>query len=114
MSESAMVRDSDGSRAVYRLSGFFDRAAAWALRESLEHETEPEVVLEFSLVREFSDLGIAVLANGIGRTAQRVTFRGLRQHQLRIFRYCGVAIDESAGRDALAPSDVVAGDRRVP
>jgi hypothetical protein len=29
-----------------------------------------------------------------------VLFRGLRQHQLRIFRYCGVAVDEPSAHGA--------------
>ena len=109
MSECTFTRDRDGERLVYRLSGIFDRAAAWLLREELEHEMNGEVLLDFSRVRDFSDLGVAVLAHGLTITSRRVLFRGLRQHQLRIFRYCGVAVEELSAREAGAVPGGAAG-----
>lgn len=85
---------------MFRLGGVFDRAGAWSLRERIAREGEGEVVLDFSHVRDISDLGIAVLAHGVSGASRRVLFRGLRQHQLRIFRYCGVPIEEMSGREA--------------
>ncbi|HET9596325.1 MAG TPA: STAS domain-containing protein [Anaeromyxobacteraceae bacterium] len=88
-------RTDEGSRAIYLLAGGFDRASAWALRERVERESAAEeVLLDFTRVREFSDLGVAVLAHGLTGASRRVVFRGLRQHELRIFRYCGVAVEE--------------------
>ena len=70
----------------------------------MDRETAPEVLVDFSLVRDFSDLGVAVLAQGVQSSGRRVQFRGLRQHQLRIFRYCGVTVDEVSAREAVAVS----------
>jgi anti-anti-sigma regulatory factor len=95
-----LTREMEGERPVLRLRGQFDRASAWALRERLETEAAPELVVDFSLVRDFSDLAVAVLAHGVQLTHARIVLRGLRQHQLRIFRYCGV--DVADGREALA------------
>jgi anti-anti-sigma regulatory factor len=95
-------RERDGDRAVYRLAGVFDRASAWALREKVERESAPEILLDFGAVRDFSDLGVAVLAHGLTTTEHRIVFRGLRQHQLRILRYCGVAVEELTAREATA------------
>jgi anti-anti-sigma regulatory factor len=102
MSERTISRDSDGQRTIYRLSGHFDRGSAWALRDQVERDPATEVLLDFSLVREFSDLAVAVLAHGVTATTRRVQFRGLRQHQLRIFRYCGVAVEDTIGHEPLA------------
>jgi anti-anti-sigma regulatory factor len=102
MSERTMSREIDGGRAVYRFGGTFDRASAWTLRDQVERESAAEVLLDFSLVREFSDLAVAVLAHGLTATGRRVQFRGLRQHQLRIFRYCGVAVDELGVHEAVS------------
>jgi len=86
-------------RAIYVLDGGFDRASAWAVRERVERETVAEVLLDFTRVREFSDLGVAVLAHGLTGASRRILFRGLRQHELRIFRYCGVAVEELAAAE---------------
>ncbi len=99
MAETTVVRECDGARTVFRLAGFFDRSMAWSLREEIAAEKSSlEILLDFSLVRDFSDLAVAILAHGLTRIARRVAFRGLRQHQVRILRYCGVAVDEPAAR----------------
>jgi anti-anti-sigma regulatory factor len=98
--DSSMTRERQGERVIFRLGGVFDRTNALALRDSVERETVTEVVLDFTRVRDFSDLGVAVLAHGITSSGRRVLFRGLRQHQLRIFRYCGVAVEELTSREA--------------
>jgi anti-anti-sigma regulatory factor len=103
MADCSITKDREGERVLYRVAGVFDRAAAWALREKMDREAGGEVLLDFSLVRDFSDLGIAVLAHGLTSASRRVLFRGLRQHQLRIFRYCGVAIEEMTAREAASP-----------
>ncbi len=106
MNDCNITREREGDRVLYRLSGVFDRAGAWALRAKLDRELTPEVLLDFSLVRDFSDLGVAVLAHGFTEAKRRVLFRGLRQHQLRIFRYCGVTIDETSARESVASAPV--------
>jgi len=97
-----IAREQDGQRVAFRVAGVFDRTSAWALREKIERESASELLLDFSQVRDFSDLGVAVLAHGVTRAGQRVLFRGLRQHEIRIFRYCGVAVDETSAREAEA------------
>jgi hypothetical protein len=87
------VREIEGGRTVIRLSGVFDRASACELTERLEGEPGTEVVLDFSLVREFADLGVAALAHDLAGGGRRLIMRGLRQHQLRIFRYFGVDVE---------------------
>jgi anti-anti-sigma regulatory factor len=87
------VREIEGNRTVFRLSGVFDRASASELAEWLAAERGDEVVLDFSLVREFADLGVAALAHDLADGDRRLLLRGLRQHQLRIFRYFGVDIE---------------------
>ena len=87
------VREVEGGRAVIRLSGVFDRVSAAELAERLEAERGGEVVLDFSLVREFADLGVAALAHELAGGDRRLLMRGLRQHQLRIFRYFGVDVE---------------------
>lgn len=101
--ECVVTREWEGDRVVLRVVGAFDRPHAWSLRDALERETAPEVLLDFTHVRDFSDLGVAVLAHGLQRGGRRVLFRGLRQHQLRIFRYCGVPVDEVTAREAVTP-----------
>ena len=95
--DCTIARESNGEQVVYRLGGVFDRAAAWSLRQKVESEPAPDVLLDFSLVRDFSDLGVAVLAHGLIGAPRRILCRGLRQHQVRIFRYCGVAPGELSG-----------------
>ena len=86
----------DGGRIVIRLSGRFDRDSAIELGERLEGERGAELVLDFSLVREFADLGVATLAHGLAGGERRLRLLGLRHHQLRIFRYFGVDVDDLA------------------
>jgi len=96
MSACSIVRDLVDGRAVIRIEGVFDRASAFELRDRLEREPALDVVLDFSLVREFADLGVATLAHGLAGGERRLRLVGLRQHQLRIFRYFGVDVDGPA------------------
>jgi anti-anti-sigma regulatory factor len=115
MADCTISREVDGKRVVYRLGGVFDRSGAWSLRDKIESEPAgAEVLLDFSLVRDFSDLGVAVLAHGLSAGTHQVLFRGLRQHQLRIFRYCGVVVDEGHAREpAAATTTGTVAERRV-
>jgi hypothetical protein len=92
-----MVEESKLSEGeiVIRVDGTFDAAAAWQVRGCLGGLRSAErVVLDFTRVSEFYDLGIAVVANGLAEAAQpRVELRGLREHQHRLFRYFGVNVD---------------------
>jgi hypothetical protein len=100
MPECTITRNALGDRAIYSLEGSFDRGCAWALRERLERDGAVEAVLDFTRTREFADLAVAILAHGLTLGRRRVMLRGLRQHELRIFRYCGVAVEELVSRDA--------------
>lgn len=86
----SIVRKLEGGRVVIRVAGVFDCSSAFELRDRLEREPAGDLVLDFSLVREFADLGVATLAHGLADGERRLKLRGLRQHQLRIFRYFGV------------------------
>ncbi len=93
MRACSIVRELEGGRTVLRIAGVFDRASAFELRDRLERELAHDLVLDFSLVQEFADLGVATLAHGLAGADRRLHMRGLRQHQLRIFRYFGLDVD---------------------
>jgi len=93
MKACSIVRELDGDRVVIRIAGVFDRASAFELRDCLEREPAPDVVLDFSRVHEFADLGVATLAHGLAGGERRLHLLGLRHHQLRIFRFFGVDVD---------------------
>ncbi len=81
---------------LVRLSGEFDATSARQLGCSLsERAPGSEVHLDFSRVSGFSDRGVAALAAilaGLHRGPQ-VVFHGLRQHQIRLFRYFGLDVE---------------------
>lgn len=93
MAGCTLNREEENGRAVIRVSGSFDRASAFELRDQLARERGDELVLDFSQVRDFADLGIATLALGLAHNERRISLRGLRTHQLRIFRYFGVDLE---------------------
>ena len=93
---------------VIRVDGVFDAVAAWSVRGQLgKLPAEARVVLDFSQVREFYDLGVAVMASGLAALqGPNVAVRGLRQHQHRMFRYFGIDVDalrRVAGVEELPP-----------
>ncbi|HUJ26728.1 MAG TPA: hypothetical protein VLW85_11965 [Myxococcales bacterium] len=95
-------REVIGSIAWYRVGGRFEGAGAWDLAGRLESEPLGEAVVDFSQVADFSDYGIAVMANAIqGLTQKHVELRGLRLHQEHVFRCFGV--DPESARRAAAP-----------
>ncbi len=88
-----------GGEILIRLDGTFDAPAAWDVRGRLGAiPTTSNVVVDFSKVREFDDLGVAVMASGLAPgQGPHVVVRGLRQHQHRMFRYFGVDLDAMRG-----------------
>jgi hypothetical protein len=86
-------REIEGDHAILRVAGILDRDSAFALSERLATEPSDDVVLDFTLVLEFADLGFATLARGLATAERRLRFRGLHQHQLRMFRYFGVDVE---------------------
>ncbi|HZZ83065.1 MAG TPA: STAS domain-containing protein [Anaeromyxobacteraceae bacterium] len=94
-----IVLEREGDRMTLRVSGELDRGGAWSLRELLQKEKAARVTLDFSLVREFSDIAVAVLARALTEVTRPCALRGLRQHQLRIFKYCGVELGDDSPAD---------------
>jgi hypothetical protein len=89
---------------LIQLEGTFDAPAAREVRARLRAlPADARVVVDFGRVGTFLDLGVAVMAPGLLEEAGRVSVRGLRQHQHRLFRYFGVDLDahqpESVERD---------------
>ena len=102
-----LEREVNGGTALYRVSGKFEGACAWELAGRLEHEPLYGIVVDFSQASDFVDYGVAVLASALLALDRRVDFRGLRQHQERLFRYFGVAA-QPADRRALRPDPPIA------
>ena len=99
MSSCTVQREVSGTTAQYRVNGKFEGACAWDLSARLEKEPLPELTLDFSQVAEFVDYGVAVLANALlSLPSKRINLKGLRQHQLRLFKYFGVDADELVNR----------------
>jgi len=91
----SLEREVVGSTAFYRISGRFEGACAWDLSKRLEKEPLGELVLDFSQVSDFVDYGIAVMANALLALRHKtVHLMGVRQHQLRLFKYFGVDPDQ--------------------
>ncbi|MHB1846942.1 MAG: STAS domain-containing protein [Deltaproteobacteria bacterium] len=79
-----------------QLSGEFDATSARLLGSSLaERAPGSEIHLDFSRVNGFSDRGVAALAAILGELGRgpQVVFHGLRQHQIRLFRYFGLDVE---------------------
>jgi hypothetical protein len=111
-------REVEPGGAVIRMSGSFDRASALELRDRIVEEPGRDLVLDFTRVNDFADLGIATLASALGGEERHLRLRGLRHHQVRMFGYFGVkvasaAVPDDAVPDGAAPDDVAPGARRT-
>jgi hypothetical protein len=84
-------REIQAGRVMLRLEGTLDGRTAQQLRESLGGADGREVVVDFSLVRDFKDTAVAVLTRDL--EARSVQLRGLAGHQARMFRYFGFTPD---------------------
>ena len=110
-------REVIGTTATYRLSGRFEGLCAWDLARRLEQEPLAEVLLDFSQVVDYVDYSIAIVASALlALNHKSVHLQGIRQHQLRMFKYFGVDPDELAHRapiaapEPLAQEEVTAGN----
>jgi hypothetical protein len=84
-----------GGATVIRVDGTFDRLAAARLASRLcELPPAAPLVIDFSQVESFHDVGVATVAKEIADHA-RLEVRGLGRHHLRLLRYCGVQIPAS-------------------
>jgi anti-anti-sigma regulatory factor len=105
-----MTRETvqSGGEILVRLDGKFDAVAAWQIRARLGAlPRNANVVIDFSQVREFQDLGVAVMASSLAaREGPHVVVRGLCQHQHRMFRYFGVDLDALRADDLTTPPPV--------
>jgi len=110
MPACSLEREVRGNTSLYRIAGRFERSCAWELAALLEKDALREVVLDFSRVGDFVDSAVAVIATSLASSSHRVSLRGLRQHQERLFRYFGVEPAEPSGE---APP-VLPGDREPP
>ena len=83
--------DTSPGDVLIDVQGIFDGPAARRLEATLVR-AEPGVRFRIDLtqVREFQDFAIGVLAQALTRCQADVALRGLRRHQVRMFRYFGV------------------------
>jgi hypothetical protein len=101
----SLNREVTGSTALYRIAGKFEGSCAFELAGRIEKDPLGEIVLDFSQVGDFVDYGIAVLANSLlGLPRKTFEFRGLRQHQARLFKYFGVNAEPVHHEIELAPA----------
>ena len=114
MSCCEIDREMTGCIARYRVAGKFEGACAFSLAQRIEVEPLGELILDFSQCDEFVDYGIAVLASALlSVPGKRVHLEGLRQHQLRLFKYFGVDADELLQRESSEPSPQPGTPRRA-
>ena len=74
-----------------RLEGTFDVPTARFVQHTLARTSAATVRLDFSLVIEFHDFAVAILAQTLARQDRAgYAVRGLRLHQVRLLRYFGV------------------------
>jgi len=91
MAASNINREVIGSTAWYRITGKFESSCSWDLARRIAQEPLGAIALDFSQVGDFVDYGIAVLSSALLELPQKsVRLQGLRQHQLRLFKYFGV------------------------
>lgn len=94
MPACSLDREVVGSTVTWRICGKFEGACAWELSSRIQTEPLGELTLDFSQCGDFVDYGIAVLANAILSLPEKcIHLEGLRQHQLRLFKYFGVDAD---------------------
>jgi hypothetical protein len=105
----SVEREVIGTTATYRLSGRFEGACAWDLARRLEQEPLAEVLLDFSQVVDYVDYSIAIVASALlAADHKSVHLQGIRQHQLRMFKYFGVDPEELAHRSGVAAPEPLA------
>jgi hypothetical protein len=101
----AMTR-GDGETTIIRVEGTFDRLAAVRLASRLDElPSAAPLVIDFSQVDSFHDVGVAAVAKEMA-DHNRLIVRGLGRHHLRLLRYCGVEI-------AVARPDVDRDEERI-
>ncbi len=90
-----------GDPLVISMDGTFDVVAAQHVARALAAANASQLVrIDLTHVRQFNDLGVAVLGEALACRGERVDVRGLRLHQLRLLRYLGVDAGEERAREA--------------
>lgn len=74
---------------LLRMDGVLDVPAAQRLAHAIGAADGRPVRVDLTRVREFHDLGVALLARALAGRAD-VQVSGLRQHHLRLLRYLGI------------------------
>jgi len=95
-SSSEIFREVHGNTITFRLTGTFDARAAVRLRHMLESVDGARVVVDFSRVRQFVDVAVAVLSGGL--KSRSVELRGLGRHQESVFRYFDIKVGREPAR----------------
>ncbi len=81
---------------VIRRDGMFDVAAAQDVARRLAGVPSGALVrVDLTRVRDFDDLGVALLARALAESPGRVAVQGLRQHHRRLLRYLGIETAEA-------------------
>jgi 2'-5' RNA ligase len=88
MATLRILREEVTNVVTLRLEGTLDGAAALMLKQALQEVTAPAFAVDFSRVREFQDLAVAVLSPALHN--RDCELRGLDTHHQRMFRYFGV------------------------
>jgi hypothetical protein len=97
-------REVNGSTAVYRVRGKFESSCAWDLSRRIAHEPLHDLSVDFAQVNDFVDYGIAVLSSCLIESSHKnVRLLGLRQHQVRLFKYFGVEPERISETAEAAP-----------
>lgn len=90
------VTRGERGEVVIRIDGTFDAGAAMRLAGWLvEVPQDDALVLDFTRVRDFEDVGLASVADDLVARA-RLVVKGLNRHQERMLRYLGVDLDRAA------------------
>ncbi len=90
-----VTRSERAGRAIYSLAGKLDGATALELKRRIDEDCAGDISIDFSLVEEFVDYGVAVLAQVLDQP-KRLQLLGLRQHTVRLFKYFGVDFEAHA------------------
>ncbi len=96
------------ARAVYRLEGRFDDAAALRLRNALANEHRPAVELDFSHVTSFEDRTLALLTVTVvllHRRNRTVRLLGITEHQRRLLHHFGIVVTGDGSAQFLLHDD---------
>ena len=101
-------REDAAGCVTLRLEGTLDGRTAREVHASLDAcRGCPEVVLDFSHLREFRDAAVPELTPDL--CALRVRLRGLGEHHTRVLRCFGVVVAREAPRASPVAEEALAG-----